>query len=183
MSILVFKIAVSAFRVQRSDCETPIPCKGALLSFAKQLTCLPPFVLNELASTYNIRSPTFTSPLLFSLLSLSLPTSAKTVTYDWEITWVTASLDEYERPVIGINSQWPHPSTIEVDIGDRPVVQITKSLGNQSTSLHWHDLRGEERILRMGPLVPPNAPFTYKLVLRTILLYACSFTYHGVSTD
>jgi hypothetical protein len=33
--------------------------------------------------------------------------SAKTVTYDFDIGWVTAAPDGYSRQVIGINGQWP----------------------------------------------------------------------------
>lgn len=33
--------------------------------------------------------------------------SAKTVTYNFDIGWVTAAPDGYSRQVIGINGQWP----------------------------------------------------------------------------
>lgn len=64
---------------------------------------------------------------------------AKTVHYNWNIGWVTAAPDGFSRPVIGINGQWPCPQ-IDVDVGDRLVVDIYNGLGNQSTSLHWHGI-------------------------------------------
>jgi iron transport multicopper oxidase len=43
--------------------------------------------------------------LLFSTLC-----TAKTVTYDFNVTWVTANPDGLmERKVIGVNNQWPLP--------------------------------------------------------------------------
>ena len=74
--------------------------------------------------------------LLFSFASISF---SKTVTYNWDITWVTASPDGFARPVIGINGQWPCPQ-IDVDMGDRVVVNVHNALGNQSTTLHWHGI-------------------------------------------
>lgn len=91
---------------------------------------------------------------------------AKTVTYDWDIGWVTASPDGYERPVIGINGEWPCP-TVQVDLGDRLVVHVTNSLGNQSTSLHWHGQNQRGTPFMDGTSgvaqcpIPPGSHFTY----------------------
>ncbi|KAI4141296.1 MAG: hypothetical protein L6R39_005417 [Caloplaca ligustica] len=75
--------------------------------------------------------------ILISLLASSAVAFAKTGMYDWEITWVTANPDGFERPVIGINGEWPCP-TIGADVRDRLAVHVASALGNQSTSLHWH---------------------------------------------
>jgi len=75
-------------------------------------------------------------PLLFGFGPLAL---AKTVHYDWNVGWVTAAPDGFSRPVIGINGEWPCPQ-IDVDLGDRLVIDVHNDLGNQSTSLHWHGL-------------------------------------------
>jgi iron transport multicopper oxidase len=64
---------------------------------------------------------------------------AKEVYYDWHITWVNVAPDGYERPVIGINNQWPCPQ-IDVDIGDQLVIDVHNDLGNQTTGIHWHGL-------------------------------------------
>lgn len=74
--------------------------------------------------------------LAASVFQVSL---AKAVYYNWHITWVNAAPDGYERPVIGINGQWPCPK-IEVDKGDHLVIDVYNDLGNQSTGLHWHGL-------------------------------------------
>ncbi|KAJ5676019.1 conidial pigment biosynthesis oxidase Abr1/brown 1 [Penicillium macrosclerotiorum] len=65
--------------------------------------------------------------------------SAKDVYYDWHITWVTAAPDGYEREVIGINNKWPCPQ-IDVEVGDRLIIDVHNDLGNQETGIHWHGL-------------------------------------------
>ncbi|KAE9966668.1 hypothetical protein EG327_011744 [Venturia inaequalis] len=76
------------------------------------------------------------SSLLFaaSFASLGL---AKTVIYDWDIGWVNRCPDGFCRPVIGINDQWPLP-IIECDLDDTVVININNSLGNETTSIHYH---------------------------------------------
>jgi iron transport multicopper oxidase len=65
--------------------------------------------------------------------------AAKDVYLQWNVTWVNAAPDGYERPVIGINNEWPCPQ-VDVDVGDRLIVDVTNGLGNQSTAIHWHGL-------------------------------------------
>ena len=78
-----------------------------------------------------------------SVLAITLFLSqciAKTVTYDFNLTWVMANPDGlYERKVIGINGTWPLP-TIEVDKGDRLVVNMINGLGDRNTSMHFHGM-------------------------------------------
>lgn len=74
--------------------------------------------------------------LLFGFGPLAL---AKTVHYSWNIGWVTAAPDGFARPVIGINGEWPCPQ-IDVDLGDRLVIDVYNDLGNQSTGVHWHGI-------------------------------------------
>jgi iron transport multicopper oxidase len=63
--------------------------------------------------------------------------AAKDVYLDWNVTWVNAAPDGFERPVIGINGEWPCPQ-IDVDVGDRLIVDVYNGLGNESTGIHWH---------------------------------------------
>lgn len=73
-------------------------------------------------------------------LSTTTAVLAKTVTYDFNVTWVNANPDGLaERKVVGINHQWPLP-VIEVDKGDRLVVNMFNGLGDKSTSIHFHGL-------------------------------------------
>lgn len=44
--------------------------------------------------------------LLFTYLPLVF---SRTVTYNWDVSWVNASPDGFSRPVIGINGLWPCP--------------------------------------------------------------------------
>lgn len=75
------------------------------------------------------------------ILNLVLLPSAlsKTIHLHWNITWVNASPDGFERPVIGINGQWPCPR-VDVSLGDRLIVDLYNDLGSQSTGIHWHGL-------------------------------------------
>ena len=99
------------------------------------------------------------------LTSASLALAA-TVTYTWDITWVTAAPDGFSRQVIGINHQWPCPP-IEVTVGDTVVVQLTNQLGTESTGLHFHGLNQIGSNIMDGPTgvtqcpVPPGSTFTY----------------------
>ena len=102
----------------------------------------------------------------FASLSFS-----KTVTYDWDITWVTASPDGFARPVIGINGQWPCPQ-IDVDMGDRVVVNVHNALGNQSTTIHWHGIFQTGSSTMDGASgvgqcpIPPGGRFKYDFEVR-----------------
>lgn len=95
---------------------------------------------------------------------------SKTVTYNWDITWVTASPDGFARPVIGVNGKWPSP-TIEVDLHDRLVVNVYNKLGNESTSLHWHGLPQRDTAFMDGSTgitqcpIPPGERFTYDFLV------------------
>ncbi|KAI9753449.1 MAG: hypothetical protein M4579_005169 [Chaenotheca gracillima] len=111
-------------------------------------------------------------PLLAGLVGLLLPLAqAATVTYDFNITWVTANPDGMmDRPVIGINNQWPIP-TIEANKGDRVIVNVNNQLGNQSTSLHFHGLYQNGTTDMDGPVgvtqcaIPPGHSFKYDFAI------------------
>lgn len=98
-----------------------------------------------------------------ALLGVSL---AKTVTYDWDIDWVTASPDGFARPVIGINGQWPLQPLV-ADVGDTVVVNVKNSLGNETTGIHWHGMLQQGTVQMDGTStvtqcpIPPGNSFTY----------------------
>ena len=108
--------------------------------------------------------------LFISLLSVSIAQAA-TVTYDFNITWVTAQPDGFSRPVIGVNNQWPIPP-ITATVGDRVVVNVQNQLGNQSTSLHFHGLYMNGTTHMDGPIgvtqcsIPPGGSFVYDYKVR-----------------
>jgi iron transport multicopper oxidase len=61
---------------------------------------------------------------LAGLSALAITTNAETVTLDWNITWVRANPDGMaERPVMGINGQWPLP-LLNFTKGDRVVANV-----------------------------------------------------------
>ncbi|KAH8892032.1 hypothetical protein GQ53DRAFT_746474 [Thozetella sp. PMI_491] len=104
-------------------------------------------------------------------LGLAYVAKAATVTYDFEIGWVTANPDgAHDRPTIGINGQWPLPR-IEANIGDNVVINVLNSLGNQSTSLHFHGLFMNGTTHMDGPSfvsqcpIQPGSRFTYNFTV------------------
>lgn len=88
-------------------------------------------------------SPTLSAfflPLLLVLFSHVSPAHTATVEHDFNITWVWANPDgAFPRPVIGVNNEWPPPQ-INVTLGDTLIINTLNSLGNESTSLHFHGL-------------------------------------------
>lgn len=64
-------------------------------------------------------------------------TYAETRYFDWNIGWVNANPDGLaERPVIGINGQWPLP-LLNITRGDRVIVNA-----HNQVSLQSNDVRG-----------------------------------------
>ncbi|KAI4657435.1 uncharacterized protein J4E79_007509 [Alternaria viburni] len=116
--------------------------------------------------------------MALSLSSLFLPLSlllsvatCATVTYDFDIAWTYANPDGQEtRPVIGINGQWPLPPIV-VTKGDQVIVNAKNSLGNESTSLHFHGLYMNGTTHMDGPVavtqcgIPPGSSFTYNFTV------------------
>ena len=101
--------------------------------------------------------------------------NAATVTYDFDVGWVTANPDgAFERPTMGINGQWPLPA-ITATKGDRVVVNVKNSLGNQTTSLHFHGLYMNGTTNMDGPVgvtqcaIQPGGSFTYDFKVRSTL--------------
>jgi iron transport multicopper oxidase len=108
--------------------------------------------------------------IYFALIFCTL-TEAATRVYNFTAEWVRANPDGlFERPVIGINGQWPIPR-IEATVGDRLVVNLYNNLGNQSTSIHFHGLFMNGTTHMDGVVgatqcgVPPGASFTYNFTV------------------
>ena len=93
--------------------------------------------------------------------------NAANLTYNFDVGWVTANPDgAFERPTIGINGQWPLPA-ITATKGDRVVVNVKNSLGDQTTSLHFHGIYMNGTTNMDGPVgvtqcaIQPGDSFTY----------------------
>lgn len=106
-----------------------------------------------------------------TILLLSWICAAKTVTYDFNVTWVTGNPDGMtERKVVGINGQWPLP-IIEVAKGDQLVVNMHNGLGDKSATIHFHGMYQNGTNEMDGPSmvtqcpVPPGADFTYNFTV------------------
>lgn len=96
---------------------------------------------------------------------------AATVTYNWNITWVTANPDgAFDRPTIGINGQWPLP-VMRVTLNDTVIVNVDNQLGNQTTTLHFHGLYMNGTTEMDGPAmvsqcgIPSGSQFQYKFTV------------------
>ena len=63
-----------------------------------------------------------------------------TIKLEFNLEWVLRNPDGLaERPVIGVNGQWPLPQ-INATVGDRVLLNVQNSLGNQSATIHFHGL-------------------------------------------
>lgn len=111
-----------------------------------------------------------TASFSFLLLSVASLSVAKTVSYEWDVTWVRAAPDGFERPLIGINGQWPCPS-INADVGDTVVIKLNNLLGNETTGLHFHGIDQIHNSEMDGPSgvtqcpVPPGSSITYNFLV------------------
>jgi iron transport multicopper oxidase len=109
------------------------------------------------------------------LLAAATSVPAATITYNWNVGWVTAAPDGFSRPVIGINGQWPLP-TIEATVGDTVVVNLVNNLGNETTSIHFHGITQRGTPFQDGPVgvtqcpIPPGSSFTYSWTVRALTL-------------
>jgi iron transport multicopper oxidase len=105
-----------------------------------------------------------------AFLLLATDAIAATVSYNWDVTWVTASPDGFERPVVGINGAWPCPS-IEANVGDTIVLTVNNQLGNETTGIHFHGINqvntswmdGANGVAQCS--VPPGSSITYDFVV------------------
>ncbi len=104
---------------------------------------------------------------------------AETVTYDFNVTWVTSNPDGlFSRPTIGINGEWPLPH-ITANVGDRVVVNVFNQLGNQSTTLHFHGLfmRGSTEMDGASQVsqcaIPPGSRLTYNFTVEQSGVCVC----------
>jgi iron transport multicopper oxidase len=111
------------------------------------------------------------------------------VTYDFDVSWLQANPDGAAvRPVIGINGKWPIPP-ITATKGDRIIVNVNNSLGNESTSLHFHGLYMNGTNHMDGPVgvtqcpIPPGASFTYNFTVDQPGTYWYHSHHHGQYPD
>ncbi len=95
---------------------------------------------------------------------------AKTVTYDFNVSWVQANPDGlFDRKVVGINGQWPLP-VIEVDKGDQLVINMYNGL-DRSASIHFHgmfqngtnEMDGAAMVTQCP--IPAGSHFTYNFTV------------------
>lgn len=98
--------------------------------------------------------------------------NAATLKYNFDVSWVWANPDgAFPRPVIGINGQWP-PPRIDATLGDTVIVDVFNSLGNQSTSLHFHGLFMNETSHMDGTsyvsqcAISPGSSFRYEFKVK-----------------
>lgn len=120
------------------------------------------------------------APFIAGAFTAASAVLAKTVQYDWTLSWVNANPDElYDRSVVGVNGAWPLPA-IQGKVGDRVIVNITNNLG-QPTSIHFHGLYQNGTNEMDGPVmvtqcpVPDGSNFIYNFTLDQV----GSYWYHS----
>lgn len=91
------------------------------------------------------------------ILLFVLQVAARTVTYNWDVDWVSVSPDGLRRPAVGINGQWPCPP-LHVNIGDRVVINVHNSLGNETTTVHFHGIFQSGSTQMDGPAMVSQCP-------------------------
>ena len=112
------------------------------------------------------------------LVSLSYGLGVSAAVYNWDVTWVNRNPDGLqERPVIGINYQWPVPA-ITASVGEQITMHLTNQLGNETTSVHFHGLFQNGTNSMDGPTgvtqcpIGPGETFTYAFTVSTTSLVA-----------
>lgn len=144
---------------------------------ARSASKIKPFLRKLARLGCSSSSQVFSTPIMNKLLAstiwltLAVLCYGKTVEYTFNLTWVRANPDGlYERTVVGINDSWPLP-VIEVDRGDQLVVHMLNSLGNKSTSIHFHGMyqNGTNEMdgaamVNQCP-VPPGSEITYNFTV------------------
>lgn len=126
------------------------------------------------------------SSFLLPISLLSSIAHCATVTYDFDIAWTYANPDgQQTRPVQGINGKWPIPPIVATK-GDQVIVNVKNSLGNESTSLHFHGLYQNGTTHMDGPTgvsqcgILPGSSFTYNFTVRIADILASTPLYCGV---
>jgi iron transport multicopper oxidase len=116
------------------------------------------------------------SALALAALPLLSAVNAAVVTYNLNVTWMHGNPDgRQNRPVIGINGQWPIP-TLYATKGDQMVVNVYNGLGNQSTSIHFHGMFQNGTTNMDGAVgvtqcpIPAGKSMTYRFNVRPFLL-------------
>ncbi|OBA21155.1 cell surface ferroxidase [Metschnikowia bicuspidata var. bicuspidata NRRL YB-4993] len=123
--------------------------------------------------------------MLWFVLAILLPllavANAATHEYFFNTTLVTANPDgEHERPVIGINGQWPNP-VIQVAKNDRVIIHLHNGMSDRNVSLHFHGLFMESTNSMDGPEyvtqcpIPPGHTYLYDFVVKQ----AGTYWYHS----
>ena len=98
----------------------------------------------------------WTTTLVFALQAFAA-SAAHMSTYNWNISWVSASPDGFRRPFIGINGQWPAPQ-LTANVGDIIKINAYNGLGNETTSIHFHGIFQKGTNYNDGPAMVSQCP-------------------------
>jgi iron transport multicopper oxidase len=78
-------------------------------------------------------------------------------TFNWNIGWVNAAPNGFERPFVGINGQWPCPA-LDLNVGDTIKINAYNGLGNESTAIHFHGIFQHNTAEMDGPAMVTQCP-------------------------
>ncbi|KAH8881047.1 hypothetical protein GQ53DRAFT_668634 [Thozetella sp. PMI_491] len=91
----------------------------------------------------------------------------KLITLNWSVGWVNAAPDGFNRPLVGINGQFPCPPIVG-NIGDTVKINVVNNLGNETTAIHFHGMFQINTTFEDGPAmvtqcpIPPGQTFVYE---------------------
>ena len=94
---------------------------------------------------------------IFLLALQFIVATAGTVHLSWDIDWVSASPDGINRPVVGINGQWPCPQ-IDINIGDELWIDVHNKLHNETSTIHFHGIFQTGSNQMDGPAMVTQCP-------------------------
>jgi hypothetical protein len=115
--------------------------------------------------------------LIFVLQVLAVSASTKIPrpklrTFNWNIGWVNAAPDGFERPFIGINGQWPCPP-LDLNVGDTIKINAYNGLGNESTAIHFHGIFQPNTAEMDGPAMVTQCPIVPGMSESSGILGSC----------
>ncbi|CAM6126865.1 unnamed protein product [Calypogeia fissa] len=105
---------------------------------------------------------------------------AKTVTYNWTVSYVLQAPDCVGRLVMGINGESPGP-LIRATEGDTVVVNMTNGMPTEGVVMHWHGILQEGTPWADGAAYVSQCPInpgeTYTYIFN--VTHAGTYFYHG----
>ncbi len=117
--------------------------------------------------------------VLFSSVTLSAPSYAKTIDYKFSVNEQKINISGKEATGLSINGSMPGP-TVKAKVGDTLRIYVTNNLDTE-TSIHWHGILLPNRMDGVPyittPPIMPHETFTYEFPVK----HSGTYWYHAHS--